>query len=134
MSYSHSALISSRLLSVIPNNKVVVPPISSLISLVQLVQLNELILNELLLPPLMMKGFPSFSSSKLGCKVSGGQTVLNPKFLIGGTVMSVTLDSTLMKPTGARLGGSLILTKPLGTQVISNVARSRDVANCFMKE
>ncbi|KAL0237954.1 hypothetical protein GEMRC1_012428 [Eukaryota sp. GEM-RC1] len=71
---------------------------------------------------LMMKGFAS-ACAKLGCKVSGGQTVLNPEFLIGGTVMSVTLDSTLVKPTGARLGDVLIQTKPLGTQVISNVAQ-----------
>ncbi|KAL0208250.1 hypothetical protein P9112_010837 [Eukaryota sp. TZLM1-RC] len=71
---------------------------------------------------LMMKGFAA-ACHELNVRLSGGHTILNPEFLIGGTVVGLSPDDKLVRPTGAREGDVLILTKPLGTQIISNVAQ-----------
>lgn len=54
-------------------------------------------------------------------KVTGGQTVMNPWPMCGGIAMSIAATSDIVMPEGAEVGDVCVLTKPLGTQVISNV-------------
>lgn len=68
---------------------------------------------------MIMKGFED------QCKVaetivSGGQTVVNPWPIIGGTAMSMCKDEDIMLPIHAVPGDVLVLTKPLGIQVAVN--------------
>jgi len=54
-------------------------------------------------------------------EVTGGQTVLNPWPIIGGTAMSCCSPKEFLMPVNAVAGDVLVLTKPLGTQVAVNV-------------
>lgn len=69
---------------------------------------------------LMMKGF-GVQAARAGTKVTGGQTVMSPWFIVGGVASSVYPDTEIIKPTDAQPGDVLLLTKPLGTQVCSNL-------------
>lgn len=53
-------------------------------------------------------------------QVTGGQTVLNPWPIIGGTAISVCKADEFIRPDKLQVGDVLVLTKPLGTQVIVN--------------
>ncbi len=69
----------------------------------------------------MIRGFMD------GCKLAGttctgGQTVHNPWPLIGGTASSMILSASLVRPDRAQPGDVLVLTKPLGTQIVGNLA------------
>lgn len=68
---------------------------------------------------LMIAGFNDLAK-EAGCLVTGGQTILNPWFILGGVATSVVRDSEIIMPTGAVPGDVLVLTKPLGTQVSVN--------------
>eukprot|EP01128_Nolandella_sp_AFSM9_P009530 TRINITY_DN6131_c0_g1_i1.p1 TRINITY_DN6131_c0_g1~~TRINITY_DN6131_c0_g1_i1.p1 ORF type:complete len:314 (+),score=77.60 TRINITY_DN6131_c0_g1_i1:302-1243(+) len=52
---------------------------------------------------------------------TGGQTVLNPWPIIGGTAMSMCSEEEMIHPSGAIAGDVLVLTKPLGTQIAVNL-------------
>jgi selenide, water dikinase len=69
---------------------------------------------------LMIKGFDD-TAAEAGTSVTGGQTVLNPWPMIGGTAISVVNDKEYILPNGAENGDIILLTKPLGTQVVVNV-------------
>ena len=69
----------------------------------------------------MIRGFVE------GCKLasticSGGQTVHNPWPLIGGTASAMVRSSSIVRPDLAVPGDVLVLTKPLGTQIVGNLA------------
>jgi len=68
---------------------------------------------------LMIKGF-SDTCEEAGTSVTGGQTVFNPWILIGGTAMTAVTESEMIRPNNASPGDLLILTKPLGMQIIVN--------------
>lgn len=53
-------------------------------------------------------------------KVTGGQSVMNPWPMIGGTAISTVDDKNIIYPNNSRPGEVLLLTKPLGTQVVVN--------------
>ena len=53
--------------------------------------------------------------------VSGGQSILNPWPIIGGTASALCTDSDVLLPHFAVPGDVLVLTKPLGIQVAVNV-------------
>jgi len=65
---------------------------------------------------LMMKGFRD-QVHIAESAVTGGQSVLNPWPIIGGTAMSICSKEEFIEPGGAQIGDVLVLTKPLGTQV-----------------
>ncbi|KAJ3337276.1 hypothetical protein HDU93_001363 [Gonapodya sp. JEL0774] len=69
---------------------------------------------------LMMEGFRD-TCAQAGTSVRGGQTVMSPWFIIGGVATTVESSSSIIYPTNAFPGDVLVLTKPLGTQVASNV-------------
>jgi selenide,water dikinase len=68
----------------------------------------------------MMRGFNA-KANEAGCKVTGGQTVMNPWPMIGGTAISVLKKSEVIFPNNANEGDLILLTKPLGTQVCANI-------------
>jgi len=60
-----------------------------------------------------------------GTIVTGGQTVLNPWPIIGGTATTVCSKDEFIVPENAVSGDVIVLTKPLGTQVAVNVSQWR---------
>ena len=68
----------------------------------------------------MIEGFNE-QAKIAGTSVTGGQTVLNPWPIIGGVAMSTITEEEMIRPENARVGDLLILTKPLGTQVVVNL-------------
>jgi selenide,water dikinase len=68
---------------------------------------------------LLIKGF-SDACHEAGTAVTGGQTVFNPWVLIGGTAMATIKEKDLIRPNNAIPGDVLILTKPLGAQLVVN--------------
>ncbi|KFD58509.1 hypothetical protein M513_00735 [Trichuris suis] len=70
--------------------------------------------------PLMMKGFQD-AALEAESRVEGGQSVINPWVIIGGVATTVCSPESVIMPFNAKAGDVLVLTKPLGTQVIVNV-------------
>jgi len=68
---------------------------------------------------LMIKGFNEVAK-QAGTLTTGGQTVYNPWVMIGGTAMSAVSESEIIRPNNMKSGEVLILTKPLGTQLVVN--------------
>ncbi|KAI8049172.1 AIR synthase-related protein [Syncephalis plumigaleata] len=64
---------------------------------------------------LCMRGFKDLAATA-GTRVTGGQTVRNPWYVIGGVATAVIAETKLIRPVNAQPGDVLILTKPLGTQ------------------
>lgn len=69
--------------------------------------------------PRVIAGFRDLCE-EAGTSVNGGQSVLNPWFIIGGVASSVCAREEFIMPDGARVGDVLVLTKPLGTQIAVN--------------
>jgi len=69
---------------------------------------------------LVIKGFCDLAR-EAGTAINGGQTVLNPWFILGGVATSIASESEVIMPDGAKDGDVLVLTKPLGTQIAVNV-------------
>lgn len=68
----------------------------------------------------MIKGF--YDTAELAeTQVTGGQTIMNPSPIIGGVALSVVNEGEFIRPCGANVGDLLVLTKPLGTQIVVNV-------------
>eukprot|EP01118_Nematostelium_gracile_P005790 TRINITY_DN1840_c0_g1_i1.p1 TRINITY_DN1840_c0_g1~~TRINITY_DN1840_c0_g1_i1.p1 ORF type:complete len:312 (+),score=74.29 TRINITY_DN1840_c0_g1_i1:300-1235(+) len=73
---------------------------------------------------LMVKGFND-TVKDAGSEVTGGQSVLNPWPIIGGTATAVCSKEEMIIPENAIDGDVLILTKPLGIQVAVNLNQWR---------
>lgn len=67
--------------------------------------------------PLIMRGFKD-AALEAGTTVTGGQTVVNPWCTIGGVASTVCQPNEYIVPDNAVVGDVLVLTKPLGTQVL----------------
>lgn len=67
----------------------------------------------------MIAGF-SFTARQARTRVTGGQTVLNPWPIIGGTAVSCLRKDQVVMPISAKEGAVLVVTKPLGTQLAVN--------------
>jgi len=72
----------------------------------------------------MISGFSDLAK-EAETSVTGGQTVLNPWPIIGGAATSVCREEDFIMPVNAVSGDVIVLTKPLGTQVASNVSQWR---------
>jgi selenide,water dikinase len=68
---------------------------------------------------LIMEGFRDLCT-EAGTSINGGQTVLNPWYIIGGVASAVCSRDEFIMPDGAVEGDVLVLTKPLGTQLAVN--------------
>lgn len=81
---------------------------------------NQMTLKEReVVTPLVIKGFNDLAL-EAGTTVNGGQTVLNPWFIVGGVASGVVSNSEFIMPENAVVGDVLVLTKPLGTQIAVN--------------
>lgn len=69
--------------------------------------------------PLIIQGFSDLCE-EAGTSCNGGQSVINPWFIIGGVASSVCKTSDVIMPNEAVEGDVLVLTKPLGTQIAVN--------------
>lgn len=54
-------------------------------------------------------------------KVTGGQSVINEFPMIGGAAIGLSREETPYVPRNAKPGDVLVLTKPLGSQILVNV-------------
>ena len=78
----------------------------------------------------LIKGFND-TCAEADTNVTGGQTVLNPWPIIGGTACALCTEEQIIRPVAGRPGDVLVLTKPLGTQVAVNCQEwSRDEGRC----
>jgi selenophosphate synthase len=68
----------------------------------------------------MMAGFMD-ACHDAGTQVTGGQTTLNPWPLIGGVAETVIAREDFIMPDAALPGDTIVLTKPLGTQLAVNL-------------
>ena len=67
----------------------------------------------------MIRGFNEHAI-EAETKVTGGQSVMNPWPMIGGTAISVVKEEDIVYPSNIEVNDHLILTKPLGTQIAVN--------------
>jgi len=70
----------------------------------------------------MMHGFND-KAKEANTIITGGQSVMNPWPMIGGTAISVIKKSKVIMPNNANPNDLLILTKPLGTQCVVNTVQ-----------
>lgn len=70
----------------------------------------------------LMRGFND-KAKEAKTKITGGQSVMNPWPMIGGTAISVIKKSKVIMPNNANPNDLLILTKPLGTQCVVNTVQ-----------
>jgi len=76
----------------------------------------------------MIQGFNDLvTEAETEC--TGGQTVLNPWPIIGGSATSVCAEGEFIRPEHLQIGDVVILTKPLGTQVAVNVHQWMELNN-----
>lgn len=81
---------------------------------------NELKLKERdIVTKLVIQGFNDLAK-EAETTINGGQTVLNPWYIIGGVATSICSDQEFIMPNGAKEGDVIVLTKPLGTQIAVN--------------
>eukprot|EP01061_Rhynchopus_euleeides_P023373 TRINITY_DN38068_c0_g1_i1.p1 TRINITY_DN38068_c0_g1~~TRINITY_DN38068_c0_g1_i1.p1 ORF type:complete len:327 (+),score=116.05 TRINITY_DN38068_c0_g1_i1:231-1211(+) len=71
----------------------------------------------------MLKGFNDLAN-EAKTEVTGGQSVINPWPMIGGVAIAVVHESEFISPDGLKPGNTLVLTKPLGTQVAVNLRQA----------
>lgn len=68
----------------------------------------------------MIRGFAD-AFHEAGSKVTGGQTIFNDVPIIGGTAIGLVRGENPYTPRYAKPGDILVLTKPLGSQILVNV-------------
>ena len=64
-------------------------------------------------------------SAEAGCAVAGGHTIMDAEPKFGLAVLGIGKPDRLLLKTGARAGDVLVLTKALGTGIITTAAKSR---------
>lgn len=75
---------------------------------------------QMIVTKLMMKGFAD-KVREAGSKVAGGQSVINEFPIIGGAAIGIVRSESPYVPKHAKPGDVLVLTKPLGSQILVNV-------------
>lgn len=83
----------------------------------------------------MIRGFNDLAA-EAETTITGGQTVMNPWPIIGGTAMSVLSEGEFIRPDKLEEGDLVVLTKPIGTQVAVNLHQWKELksANWFKVE
>lgn len=81
----------------------------------------------------LLKGFSNFCQ-KLGTQVVGGHTITNPWPILGGAATGMMRIRDVVYKKGAKVGDSLILTKPLGVQPVMAAYRLLKEEETLSKE
>lgn len=76
--------------------------------------------HQMIVTKLMMQGFAD-AVREANSKVAGGQSVINEYPMIGGAAIGLVRSETPYVPKNAKPGDVLVLTKPLGSQILVNV-------------
>lgn len=69
---------------------------------------------------LIIKGFND-AFQEAGANITGGQTIFNDAPIIGGVALGLVRGKDPYTPRNAKAGDVLVLTKPLGAQIVVNV-------------
>lgn len=69
----------------------------------------------------VMRGMKS-KTDEAGAKILGGQTVMNPWFMVGGTIVTTVETSSITRAHDFQVGDKIVLTKPLGTNMCVRLA------------
>jgi selenide,water dikinase len=62
-------------------------------------------------------------AAEAGCAIAGGHTVIDPELKYGLCVIGSVAPDNVMSQTGARPGDRLVLTKPIGTGILSQAMK-----------
>jgi selenide,water dikinase len=65
----------------------------------------------------------AYKVREVGAAIAGGHTITNPEPFYGLSVTGIVHPGAVMRKGGARLGDLLVLTKPLGTGIITTAAK-----------
>ena len=71
-------------------------------------------------------------ASSAGCAVAGGHTILDKEPKFGMAVLGIAHPDRLLLKKGAKEGDVLILTKPLGTGIITTASKAQDVESAWI--
>lgn len=73
-------------------------------------------------------------AAEAGCAVAGGHTIMDAEPKFGMAVVGFAKPDRLFLKTGARAGDALVLTKALGTGIITTAAKDGDVDQAALAE
>ena len=73
-------------------------------------------------------------AAEAGCALAGGHTIQDAEPKFGMAVVGLAKPDRLFLKTGARPGDVLVLTKPLGTGIITTAAKRNDVEPVVLAE
>ena len=76
----------------------------------------------------MIRGFND-TAEEANSKITGGQSILGPWPIIGGVANTVVKEGEYLIPNEAKEGDVILLTKPLGTQVVVNLKEWKSEQN-----
>jgi selenide,water dikinase len=68
----------------------------------------------------MIQGFND-AFKEAGANITGGQTIFNDAPIIGGVALGIVRGEDPYTPRNAQPGDILVVTKPLGAQMVVNV-------------
>jgi selenide,water dikinase len=73
-------------------------------------------------------------AAEAGCAIAGGHTVLDPELKYGLCVIGSVAPEHVMSQTRARPGDRLVLTKPIGTGILSQAMKKGQLGSDEMRE
>ena len=76
----------------------------------------------------------SAKAAEVGCAIIGGHTIRNPEPIYGLAVTGVVDPRNLMTNARARPGDILVLTKPLGTGIVTTAIKRRLCSRALQKK
>ena len=65
-------------------------------------------------------------ATEAGAVVIGGHTIIDPELKYGMAVTGVIHPGRVLRNVGVRVGDALVLTKPLGTGIVTTALKQRD--------
>jgi selenide,water dikinase len=68
-------------------------------------------------------------AAEAGCAIAGGHTVIDPELKYGLCVIGSVAPEHVMSQTGARPGDRLVLTKPIGTGILSQAMKKGQLSS-----
>jgi len=73
-------------------------------------------------------------AAEAGCAIAGGHTVLDPELKYGLCVLGSVAPENVLTQTGARPGDRLVLTKPIGTGILSQAIKQAELSEPAIAE
>jgi selenide,water dikinase len=70
---------------------------------------------------------------RAGAVLIGGHTIIDPELKYGLAVTGIVHPERVLRNVGARAGDALVLTKPLGTGIVTTALKRRKVSNAMLR-